>query len=83
MINGSVTRLLFHVVSDSATKEHPREKRTLAFKLVLPTHAILDSLIKTLQSFAANKDQLTAAVDLQRAAIVQMLNGINTEGVQK
>jgi hypothetical protein len=77
MLTGSVTRMFFHVVTEPVSASQPREQRTLALKLVMPTNAAIETLQKTLEGFAASQAQLTAAIDAQKNAIVQMLSKSN------
>ena len=82
-INGVVTRLFLHVITEPTTPQQPREGRTLVLKLVLPTHTAIEALQKVLEGYVANQSQLVGAVDVQRNAIVDTLTKLSARGETK
>jgi hypothetical protein len=76
MVGPVVMRLLFHVVTDVPTESRPIEQRDLRLKLVMPTHAMIDFLVKTLQALVTNKDALTEGAEKQKNALVALLANI-------
>jgi hypothetical protein len=72
-INGEITRLMMHVVTEPISPTQEREGRTLAVKIVIPTHAAIEFAQKLLEAYIANQSQLLSSIDAQKKAVADML----------